>query len=349
MLSVHASIRAVEYHLPERVVSTADLAREFPEWSAEKIESKTGIGARHISAEGECASDLAVEAARKLFASGVASPADIDYILLCTQSPDHFLPTTACLLQHRLGIPTSAGALDFNLGCSGYIYGLGLAEGLIFSGQARSVLLLTAETYSKFINQRDRSVRTVFGDAAAATLLTAVESAEPRIGPFLYGTDGSGGPNLIVPAGAMRQPRTGASGSAVADDQGNVRSQDDLYMNGPEIFSFTLSAVPEMVAGVLKRAGLALDDIDLFVFHQANRYMLDHLRKRLRIPPEKFYMFLENCGNTVSSTIPIALKHAAQQGVLKADSRVMLVGFGVGYSWGATLLRPEALGRSAGG
>jgi 3-oxoacyl-[acyl-carrier-protein] synthase-3 len=340
---MHASLAAIEYYLPERTVSTADLAREFPEWSAAKIEAKTGIGCRHIAAQDECSSDLAVAAAQKLFAGGSTPAEEIDYLILCTQSPDHFLPTTACLVQDRLGIPTSAGAVDINLGCSGYVYGLGLAEGLIATGQARSVLLLTAETYSKFMNERDRSVRTVFGDAAAATLLKAVDVAEAPIGPFVYGTDGAGGPNLIVPAGGMRQPRSAATAVEVPDDQGNLRSQEDLFMNGPEIFNFTLSAVPESVERLLQKAGVGLEDIDLFVFHQANRYMLDHLRKRLHIPVEKFYFALENCGNTVSSTIPIALKKASLEGVLKPGSRAMLVGFGVGYSWGAMLLRPSEI------
>ncbi|HLW75390.1 MAG TPA: hypothetical protein VKS01_00370, partial [Bryobacteraceae bacterium] len=241
---MHAALRAIEYHLPDHAVSTADLAAEFPEWSVEKIDSKTGIQARHIASAGECASDLAVCAANKLFASGAAVPAQIDYILLCTQSPDHFLPTTACLLQDRLQIPKSAGALDFNLGCSGFIYGIGLAEGLIATGQASNVLLLTAETYSKFLNPRDRSVRTIFGDAAAATLLTAVHSTEPLIGPFVYGTDGAGGQNLMVPAGAMRRPRSGETSTVTEDDQGNARSAENLFMDGPEIFNFTLSAVP---------------------------------------------------------------------------------------------------------
>jgi 3-oxoacyl-[acyl-carrier-protein] synthase-3 len=338
----HAALRAIEYHLPEKVVSTADLAREYPDWSVEKIEQKTGIGFRHVAGENECSSDLAVAAAEKLFASGAAQPAEIDFVLLCTQSPDYFLPTTACLVQHRLGIPTSAGAFDFNLGCSGYIYGLGMAEALISAGQARSVLLLTAETYSKFIHDKDRSVRTVFGDAAAATLLTATDAA-PQLGPFLYGTDGSGGPNLIVPAGGMRRPRSAQSAQEAADYQGNVRSQDNLFMDGPEIFNFTLSAVPSSVQGLLQKASLRLEDVDLFVFHQANRYMLDHLRKKMQIPQEKFLLAMQHCGNTVSSTIPIALKHAAAEGVLKPHSLVMLVGFGVGYSWGATLWRPGTL------
>jgi 3-oxoacyl-[acyl-carrier-protein] synthase-3 len=214
-----------------------------------------------------------------------------------------------------------------------------LAEGLIATGQASKILLLTAETYSKFLHREDRSVRTIFGDAAAATLITAVETAAPQIGPFVYGTDGSGGPNLMVPAGGLRMPHSEATATAAEDGSGSVRSRDNLFMDGPEIFNFTISAVPRSVNLILQKSGLALEEIDLFVFHQANHYMLDHLRKRLKIAPEKFYLAFKHCGNTVSSTIPIALKHAAGEGRLPAGAKVMLVGFGVGYSWGATIMR----------
>ncbi len=336
---MHAAISAIEYYLPETTVSTAQLSAEFPEWSVEKIDNKTGIHERHVAGPDECSSDLAVAAARKLFDSGVCRPEDIDYVLLCTQSPDYFLPTTACLVQDRLGIPTTAGALDFNLGCSGYIYGLGLAEGLIATGQAGKVLLLTAETYSKFLHPRDKSVRTIFGDAAAATLLTVVDTEQPLLGPFIYGTDGKGAPNLIVPTGGMRRARTAETAVTAEDESGNVRSQDSLFMDGAEIFNFTLSAVPKSVNTLLEKAALTLDQIDLFVFHQANKYMLEHLRKRIKIPAEKFLISMAHCGNTVSSTLPIALNHAVAEGQLKNGATIMLVGFGVGYSWGATLLR----------
>src|SRR5882724_8148699 len=212
---MHAALAAIEYFLPSGVISTADLAAEFPEWPVEKIDAKTGIHQRHIAARGECSSDLAVSAARKLFDSGACAPESIDFILLCTQTPDYFLPTTACLLQDRLGVPTTAGAMDFNLGCSGFIYGLGLAQGLIATGQAANVLLITAETYSKFIHPGDKSVRTLFGDAAAATLVKAVESEHPLIGPFIYGTDGRGAQNLIVPTGGLRNRRTELTAEAV--------------------------------------------------------------------------------------------------------------------------------------
>ena len=333
-----AAIRAIEYYLPAGTVTTEDLAAQFPGWSVAKIDDKTGVRVRHIAGPDECASDLAVEAARKLFASGACKPEEIDYLLLCTQSPDYFLPTTACLVQERLGIPTSAGALDFNLGCSGFVYGLGMAQGLVETGQASRVLLLTAETYSKFIHPLDKSVRTIFGDAAAATLITALDSGRAMMGPFVYGTDGAGARNLIVPAGGLRRPRSKETALEVDDDYGNRRSQDHLFMDGAEIFNFTLEAVPQSVSSLLRKAGKTCDQIDLFVFHQANRYMLDHLRKRMKLPPEKFVVSMAHCGNTVSSTIPIALRDALEEGRLQAGQTAMLVGFGVGYSWAATLV-----------
>lgn len=331
-----AAISRIEYYLPERVETTEDLAAEFPEWSADKIESKVGISARHISGKDECASDLATEAGRKLFSSGNEDPTEIDMLLLCTQSPDYFLPTTACLVHERLGLRKTSGALDFNLGCSGFIYGIGLAKGLIETGQASKVLLITAETYTKFVNPMDRNVRTIFGDAAAATLIGSKTGTQDLIGPFIYGTDGSGAEHLIVRAGGMRFRGVPPVESGLAAESG--RASETLYMNGPELFAFTMREVPPSVKALLTRTGTTLADYDLFVFHQANRYMLEHLRKGLQIPGDRFYVAMQHCGNTVSSTIPIALKQAQDDGRLAPGARVMLVGFGVGYSWGATAI-----------
>lgn len=335
----HGLVAAIEYVLPEKVLSTQVLANEAPDWSVEKIDSKTGIRDRHIADREEYASDLAVAAAHKLFASGVSEPSEIDFIIYCTQSPEYLVFTTACMIQERLGLPTTIGAYDINLGCSGYVYALGQAEGLIVTGQASSVLLITADTYSKFIHPRDRSVRTIFGDGAAATLVRATESDVPYIGPFVYGTDGTGAKNLIVPAGGQRLPRSGQTAVSCEDAQGNVRSADNLFMDGGEIFNFTLTSAPQTVGRLLQKAGLSLDAIDLFVFHQTNTYTLNHLRKRIKIPEEKFVVSMSHCGNTVSSTIPIALKDAMESGRVPSGTLIMLVGFGVGYSWGAGLLR----------
>ena len=323
-----AVIAAIEYHLPAQKLTNEDLAREFPDWAADKIAEKTGIHCRCIAAPGELSSDLAAVAATKLFASGRSKPQQMDYLLFCTQTPDFGLPTTACLLQHRLGLPTSSGALDFNLGCSGYVYGLSLAKGLIETGQAKRVLLLTGETYSKLIDPSDKTVRTIFGDAGAATLIAMEDAAEDELmGPFVFGSDGSGGSNLVCHRGGHRGATAEAAGRGA------------LWMNGPEIFNFTLKVVPDMVRSVLERAKISPDEVDLFVFHQANQYMLDHLRKKLRIAEEKFVVAMAHCGNTVSCSIPIALREATANGRLRSGMRVMLVGFGVGYSWGGVMIR----------
>jgi 3-oxoacyl-[acyl-carrier-protein] synthase-3 len=263
---------------------------------------------------------------------------EIDFILLCTQAPDYLLPTSACLLQERLGVPRSAGALDFNLGCSGFVYGLSLARGLVESGAARRVLLLTADTYSKFIHPQDHSVRTLFGDAAAATVVGAANGPAPEIGPFVFGTDGRGAHDLIVEAGGARRPRDASSAVERLDANDNTHSADTLYMDGAEVLSFTLREVPAAISALLDKAGLVQDDIDYFVLHQANRFMLETLRKKIGVAPERMPLHLEHVGNTVSSTIPLALIGMREAGQLAPGKRLMLVGFGVGYSWAATLL-----------
>jgi 3-oxoacyl-[acyl-carrier-protein] synthase-3 len=336
---MRAKIQDIAYHLPEGQLDNASLAQCFPDWTVERIQEKTGIRNRHIAGQDECASDLGVAACKGLFGRGECRPDMVDFLVLCTQSPDYFLPTTACVMQERLGLPTGSGALDINLGCSGFIYGLGLAKGLIETSQASNVLLVTAETYSKHIHPGDKSVRTLFGDAAAATWVTRDDGpGEPTLGPFVYGTDGRGAMNLVVPTGAMRKPRTESSSVVVTDDQGNRRSQDNLFMDGPEIFTFTLRAVPALVEETLQKAQATIQDVDYFVFHQANHYMLESLRRKIKIPKEKFVIAFEHCGNTVSSTIPIALHSMKENGLLHPGCRLMLVGFGVGYSWGATML-----------
>jgi 3-oxoacyl-[acyl-carrier-protein] synthase-3 len=332
-------IKSIEYYLPDNILTNEKLVFDYPEWSIDKIEKKTGIKSRHIVNPDECSSDIGLAAAKKLFSTGVCEPKDIDYLILCTQSPDYFLPTTACILQERLGIPVSSGAIDINLGCSGYIYGLGLAKGLIETGQSENLLFITAETYSKFIHPGDKSVRTLFGDGAAATLISGASKTDRSlIGPFVYGTDGKGENNLIVPNGGMRSPFKTVQEKTVTDNNGNIRTQNNLYMNGSEIFTFTLKKVPEAVRQLLKKTNKKMEEIDYFIFHQANKLMLEHLRKKIKIPLEKFCLAYEDVGNTVSSSIPIALKKSLECGKIKSGDLIMLVGFGVGYSWGATLI-----------
>lgn len=328
----NAYIKAISYYLPEKTLTNSELAAIFPEWTAEKIATKVGIHERHVSSDDETATDLAVQAAEKLFADHEINRDDVDFVLLCTQSPDYHLPSSSCIIQHKLGLRTQCGAFDFNLGCSGYEYGLAVAKGLIVSGIATNILLLTAETYTKYIHPQDKGNRTIFGDGASATLISTEGFAE--IGEFSLGTDGSGADQLIVSTGCSRN-RIMRNDCRI-DEEGHVLSSDHLYMNGGAIFDFSAEVVPLMVEDVLKKNGLKQEDVDLFVFHQANKYMINYLRKLLEIDKEKFYIFMENVGNTVSSTIPIALCEAQQEGRLQGH--VLLAGFGVGLSWGGVIL-----------
>lgn len=301
----------IEYYLPESILDNNMLAGIYPGWSAEKILAKTGIASRRVAAENEDAVDLAEKAASRLLAVNGIDSASIDFLILCTQSSRYRLPSSACLLHNRLGLPSSAGALTFDHGCSGFIYGLSLSKGLVCGGMARNVLLVTAETYTKYISPEDKSTRTIFGDGAAAMLID--KDIASKLGEFVFGTDGSGAEKLIVKDGK-------------------------LFMDGPEIFNFTLDIVPKTVEVVLARNGLKNDDIDMYVFHQANKFILDTIRKVNGLPRDKFYVNLADTGNTVSSTIPIALKQLESAGRLKPGMRLMLMGFGVGLSWGATII-----------
>ncbi len=334
-----AAIAAIAAHLPADELTNEDLAGELGDWSAEKIFEKTGIRSRRISAEEECASDLGVAAAQRLFESGVCAPSAVDFLIFCTQTPDYFLPATACTMQTRLGLRTSCGAVDINQGCSGFVYGLALAKSLVEAGTASCVLLVTADTYTKFLHPRDRTVRTLFGDGAAATLIVRRDTSEELIGPFVLGTDGRGACQLIVPAGGLRRRPGPDTAVAREAEGGNWRSEQNLFMNGPEVFNFTLTTVPLAVEQLLAKANGAPREVDYFVFHQANRFMLERLRNKLKIAPDKFCIDLEDCGNTVSSTIPLALERARRGGRITSGQRVMLVGFGVGYSWAAGMIR----------
>ena len=328
-------IKALSYYLPERIVTNAELLKDFPEWSVDKVTAKVGVTSRHLAANNETAGDLAEKAARRLFEEYGISPSEIDFLLLCTQSPDYFLPSTACLLQHRLGIPVTSGAFDYNLGCSGCIYGLAVAKGLVSAGIARNVLLLTAETYSKYLHPSDKSNRSIFGDGAAACLISTDGFVE--IGDFVCGTDGSGAENLIVKTGASKQRKP--TGIFKEDEEGHTWYDDYLYMNGGAIFNFTLETVPVLVRQLLDKSGSQKEEIDYFIFHQANKFMLNTIRKVCVLPKEKFYVSLENTGNTVSSTVLIGLKDCLLNGTIKAGMQVVVAGFGVGLSWGGTILK----------
>ena len=321
----YAAIGPIAVHLPAQVETNEQLQQEFPSWDLELIYSKTGIAQRHIAADDECASDLGVAAANKLFEQHNIDPKSIDFLLLCTQTPDYPLPTTACLMQQRLGLPTSAGALDFNLGCSGFVYGLSLADGLIRSGAANRVLFVTAETYSKYIHRTDRSLRTIFGDGAAATLIQGAE--KQSLTSFQFGTDGSGADTLLVTKGGAR-PEADAH-----QPRHRQRWPSDLYMDGPSLINFTVGAVPKLVDNILEAADLSMDQINMFLFHQATSKMLELLQERLGLDEVRMPIALKDYGNTVSATIPILIDEMRRADRLPRDGLNTLVGFGVGWSW----------------
>ena len=331
---IPARIAAIATHVPDRVLTNEELAALFPAWPADKILDKTGIRERRIAAADETASDLAFAAAEKLFERGDAVREEVDFLIFCSQAPDYVLPTTACLLQSRLGLRTDIGALDVNLGCSGFVYCLSLAAGLIAAGAASNILLLTADTYSKYIHERDKSVRTLFGDGAAATLIRpAAQGESARMGPFLFGTDGTGAGDLMVSTGGFRTPRRPETAAEKTDRSGNTRSADNLYMDGARVMSFTLKEVPRTYERLLEATGSAPEDVDHLVLHQANRFMLDALQHKMAVPDAKFPRHFEDVGNTVSSTIPFVLANLQDKGQMTPGTRIMLIGFGVGLSW----------------
>ncbi len=334
---MNARISKIEYFLPETILTNEQLIQDFPEWSVEKIVKKTGIHSRRIASDKQTASDLAYGAAQALFKKEPQLTHSVDYIIFCTQSPDYKLPTSACILQDRLGLSKECGAIDINQGCSGFVYSLGLAQSLIVSGQATKVLVLTAETYSKYINIADKSVRTLFGDAGAAVIVEQSDN-DKSMHSFTYSTDGRGATKLIVPDGGARRPICSESKVITTDKSGNQRTDADLYMDGGDVFTFTLTAVKAIIDRTLEKANLKLVDIDHFILHQPNKFMLDQLKSVCGIPQDKLHRNYTHIGNTVSSTIPILLKDTLEQGKINSGDKILFCGFGVGYSAAAAIL-----------
>lgn len=322
-----AYINKIEYVLPENKV-------ENPK---NRLTKKTGILSRHICAEGEIASDLALRAAEKLLGEDIDRKS-IDFLILCTQSPDYYLPTTACILQDKLGLSTDCGAFDYNLGCSGYIYGLSMAKGLIESGQVGNVLLLTAETYSKYINPKDNTVYPLFGDAATATLIKGYDEEKFGLEGFVLGTNGAGHQNLIVPVGGMKHRDAETEFEETTDEYGNYRTNRNLYMHGSAISDFALDVVPQIVDKILLKTGMTKNDVDYYVFHQANKFMLQFLQMKCDLLDYPYWNDVKEYGNTVSCSIPIALVDMMRANQDKKIKKVMSIGFGVGLSWGGCVI-----------
>lgn len=329
-----ARVAAIEYHLGSLSESNMDMLTANPSWDLRNIEQATGIQSRRIARPEECASDLAVEAAEKLFAPGTVRREDVDALILCTQTPDYLLPTTACLVQERLRLPTAVAAFDINLGCSGYVYCLAVASAMIKGDFAHRVLVLNTDTYSKFVAPTDRTCRPIFGDGAAATIVEAT-GHQRGIGPFDFGTDGRGKERLMLHGSGTRDlpQEWNAEGFPTHS------RKPTLKMDGAGVLMFTMGTVPKTIQALLQKAELTAEQVDLYVFHQASKTVLDNIIRQLHLPDTKVFRGFSEIGNTVSASIPIALKQAEQQGRLLPGQRIMLVGFGVGFSWGSCLLR----------
>ncbi len=334
---MRVNIQSIEYHLPETVVSNEELGRENPGWDMEILEKRTGVSKRHIVGPEETALDLAFHASEKFFQKHNIAKEQIDGLIFCTESTDHILPPNSCILHNKLGLSEDVLAFDFTLACSGYVYGLALAQGLIFSKSARRVLLVNADTYSKFINSHDRSTRVLFGDGAAVSLISASDSAQGIV-DIKCSTSGKDYDKFIIPAGGCRLPKSSDTSVPMQDKSGNIRTKENIHMDGLGILTFVNSKVPQQVTQILSRNGLSVNDIDLFIFHQASNMALDSIERILKIQPEKMFRNLKNLGNLVSASIPIALKDAMDQGRIKSGYKVVLSGFGVGLSWATAIV-----------
>jgi 3-oxoacyl-[acyl-carrier-protein] synthase III len=330
-------IRSIAYALPERELSNSDLESEYPGWNMAKVVERAGVRSRRVAEADETAFDLSVRACEKLADHGGVDMSAIDAILYCTQTPDHVMPGNAHLLHHHLGLGDDVLAFDYTLACSGYVYGLALADSLVRAGLGSEVLLVTAETYSKRIHPGDRSTRVLFGDGAAVTHLSGGEGGGRIVAARLC-SQGRVFERAFIPAGGARRPRTEATRREAADRSGNVRTEETIHMDGVGVWSFVNSAIPGHIASFLAERSLNMEDVDLCVFHQASKVTHDSLVKALGVEPEKLYTHLEDVGNLVSASIPVALRAALDEGAIRPGDLVLLSGFGAGASYGSVLV-----------
>ncbi len=333
---MRSTIKKISTWFPEATLTNKDLAKEFPNLKLPELTRLTGVHSRHISAKGETSVDMGVNAALSLFKEGICRN-DIDYLIFCSTGGDYITPPSACIIHDKLELPELCGTFDFNQGCTGYIYGLNLADSLIISGNANNVLLITSEAITKTIHEKDKSNRAIFGDGATASLITRYEGDKLSSG-FRFGTDGSKHDKIIIEHGRERYPLPEYSTDDYTDNKGNIRNPANFYMDGAEVFNFSIAKAPMLVYSLLDKAVLKLDDIDHFVFHQANRIIVETIGKKLKIPQSKLIIDIETTGNTVSSTIPIVLANGLKTNRLKRGDLILMAGFGVGFSWGGTIM-----------
>ena len=321
----YAAIRALSVYLPEKV-ETNEM------WDARFVE-KLGIYERHLAKDDETSSDFCVRVAEKLFTEYDIDRNNIDYLVVCAQHPDYPMPPTSCIVQDNLKLSMNTAAIDITMGCSGYLYGLSVVKGLIEAEIATNVLFITATVGTKFRNEKDNIMRPLFGDGATATLITPVESNEPFLHSFVFGTDGSRYDKLYIPAGGSKYMHKNTPETIETDSDGNMRTNYEWRMDGSAISYFTLRTVPAIVEDVLTKSNLTREDIDYYIFHQANRFMMEHVQKKCHLEKMAFYNDITKIGNTVSSSVPFGIDIVLKETPSESLKRVMLAGFGVGLSW----------------
>jgi 3-oxoacyl-[acyl-carrier-protein] synthase-3 len=330
-------IGSVSYYLPQTVLTNDDLKNEFPDLKIKELTRLTGVFSRHISGDDETSVDMALNAAENLFSENNINRNDIDFVLFCSAGGDYITPPSACIIQDKLGLSQNCGALDINQGCTGFIYSLFVAEGLISTGNAKNVLVLNSEAVTKTINKNDKTNRAIFGDAAAATIITKNEKSTFD-SKFIFGTDGSKFDRIIIKYGRERYPLSRFTQNNTDGENGNTRNYANFYMNGTDVFNFSIQKAPQLVNALLQSHNISKEDIDFFIFHQANAIILETIARKTGIPNEKLIVELGNTGNTISASIPLALKKSLEKGVIKRGDKILLAGFGVGFSWGGTIL-----------
>ena len=328
-------IKSIEYYLPENIVTNEDLQKENPHWNLDKVAEKSGVYQRHIAGKNETAYDLSVKACDKLFQTNDKN--DIDGIIYCTQSPDYIMPSNSFLLHNYLNLENRVFAYDFNHACTGFIYCLAMANAFVKAGMAKSILLINADTYSKYINRKDRSTRVLFGDGAAATIVKGSNEKKGIIDIELR-SFGSGYNKFWIPAGGLRLPNSDSTSVEVENDRGNIRTQNDIEMDGFGVWSFINSVAPKQIDRLLSKNNFEKTDVDQFIFHQASLMTLQSIMRLMKINKEQVFINIHNIGNTVSASIPIALKDAIDQDKINIGSTLILSGFGVGLSYGAILM-----------
>lgn len=317
--------------VPEQVRQNTEWEASFGAETVRKIIASTGIVQRHVSTA-ICSSDLCFDAAQRMLGELGWDPQEVGILVFVSQSPDYILPATSFPLHERLGLSKSCAVFDINLGCSGYVYGLWVLSSLLTQSSAQKGLLLVGETNSRLNSSEDRGTSLLVGDAGTATALEK-SAAAPRA-HFVLGSDGAGYSHLMIPAGGMRTPHTAETLKRKVREDGSIRSDGEGLMNGAEVFAFTLREVPKMFKE-LREISAAEDEVDYYVLHQANKFMLDHLMAKLKVPSEKVPLSLDQYGNTSSASIPLTVAARLRDAVRQKSCRLMVAGFGVGFSWAA--------------